>query len=534
MSTALRRLWVLLWFGSAPLQAQSHPTQVELSEAGRSTDWPYATHDYSGQRYANLDQITPENAATLRLVCVYQTQDSAVFQPYPLVSDGILYATWHRMTLAIDAADCRERWRKPVVIPKEADSVVANGFSGVLPHRGSALKEGRLVRGTPDGRLLALDARTGDLIWERQVADARKGEMLSMPPLIFEDLVVLGPGVSEAGVRGWVGAFRLTDGSPVWKFNTVPDSGAPGSETWPSRSAAERGGGAVWTPFVLDSDDGTLFIGTGNPAPDLAGYMRRGENLYTNSLVALDVRSGALRWYRHTGIHDVHDWDLTHPGPLFTVGATKRRVIAPAGKAGLVLLVDRNTHDLLSETPVTTRLNVELPVTTEPVKVCPGLLGGVEWNGPAFNPVTGLVYVPAVDWCGEYVALDSTEYKPGDNFGGKIVFDSLDQSLGWLTAVDPVTSSVRWRYQSKAPMLAAVTTTAGGVLFTGEVGGNLLVMDARSGTVLSRLPTGGLLAGGVITYAVAGKQYVAVTSGSLGSFWGRPRVPARILVYGLP
>jgi alcohol dehydrogenase (cytochrome c) len=130
--------------------------------------------------------------------------------------------------------------------------------------------------------------------------------------------------------------------------------------------------------------------------------------------------------------------------------------------------------------------------------------------------------------------MDSTEYKAGDSFGGTIVFDSLDQSLGWLTAVDPVTSGVRWRYQSKAPMLAAVTTTAGGVLFTGELGGNLLVMDARSGTVLSRLPTGGQLAGGVITYSVAGKQYVAVTSGSLGSFWQRRRVPARVLVYALP
>ncbi|HSE46553.1 MAG TPA: hypothetical protein VLA89_14610, partial [Gemmatimonadales bacterium] len=140
----------------------------------------------------------------------------------------------------------------------------------------------------------------------------------------------------------------------------------------------------------------------------------------------------------------------------------------------------------------------------------------------------------AVDWCGTYAALDSTDYKMGDTFGGKMELDSLDRGTGWLTAIDPATASVRWRYQSKAPMLAAVTTTAGGVLFTGELGGNLLVMDAWSGTVLSRLPTGGQLAGGVITYAVAGKQYVAVTSGSLGSFWQRRRVPARVLVYALP
>ena len=534
MSTTLRRSCLLLLLGAAPLQAQADPSQNQLTGAGRSTDWLYATHDYSGQRYADLRQITPDNAGSLRLVCVYETQDSGGFQPYPLESGGILYATSHRMTVAIDAADCHELWRQPVTIPKEADTAVAVGFSGALAHRGAALKDGKLVRGTPDGRLIALDAMSGSLIWERQVADPRRGELLSMPPLAFENLVVLGPGVSEAGVRGWVAAFSLTDGSPLWKFNTVPDSGAPGGETWPNPGSRERGGGAVWTPLVLDPDEGTLFIGVGNPAPDLAAYMRPGENLFTNSLVALDVRTGALRWYYHTGIHDAHDWDLTHPGPLFTLGSGGQPVIAPAGKDGLLRIIDRQTHRQMSEVAVTTRHNGELPLTTDTLRVCPGLLGGVQWNGPAFNPGTGLLYVPAVDWCWSYAARDSTQYQLGDDFGGTLVPDSLDQSTGWLTAVDPATAAVRWRYHSNAPMLAAVTTTSGGVLFTGEVGGNFLVMDARTGTVLSRLPTGGLLAGGVITYAVGPKQYVAVTSGSLGGFWGRPRVAAKIFIYALP
>jgi alcohol dehydrogenase (cytochrome c) len=519
----------------APASAQVGPTQADLTATGRSGDWPYASHDYSGRRFSDLSEITPENAGSIRLVCVYDVGDSSAFQPYPLVSQGTLYATSQRLTVAIDAANCRERWRQPVGVAKGLDSAVAVSLSALLPHRGAALKDGRLVRGTADGRLIALDAATGSAVWERQVADPARGELLSMPPLVYENLVLLGPGVGEAGVRGWVAAFSLADGSPVWRWNAVPDSGAPGSETWPNWEVAQRGGGAVWTPFVLDPDEGTVFVGTGNPVPDLAGYLRPGENLFTNSVVALDVRTGALRWYLHTGIHDVHDWDLTHPGPLFTLaGRAGRRVIAPTGKDGLLRIVDRQSHAQLTEVAVTTRLNPELPVTTDSVRACPGLLGGVEWNGPAFNPGTGLLYVPAVDWCGIYAAFDSSQLKPGDNFGGSFVFDSLNQSTGWLTALDPATGEVRWRYHSVAPMLAAVTTSAGGVLFTGEVGGNFLVMDARTGTVLSRLPTGGVLGGGVITYAVAGKQYVALTSGSLAGFWGRPSVPARILVFALP
>jgi alcohol dehydrogenase (cytochrome c) len=212
-----------------------------------------------------------------------------------------------------------------------------------------------------------------------------------------------------------------------------------------------------------------------------------------------------------------------------------RQVVVTAGKDGLLRLLDRRSHEVVHEVPVTSRLNVEAPITKEGVRACPGYLGGVEWNGPAFNPVTALLYVPAVDWCATFKSADSVEYKPGGPYvGGEPELDSATTGTGWLTAVDAATGKVRWRYRSDSPMLAAVTTTSGGVLFTGETAGDFLTLDAKSGRVLHRFYTGGPLAGGVVTYEVRGKQYVAAASGSLAGFWKRPPGSATMFVFALP
>jgi alcohol dehydrogenase (cytochrome c) len=407
----------------------------------------------------------------------------------------------------------------------------------LLANRGSALKDGKLVRGTPDGRLLALDASSGSLLWERTIADSAIGELLTMPPLIFEDLIVIGAAVSEAGIRGWVGAYRLADGKQVWRFYTVPAPGESGSETWENPEAFKHGGGGVWTPFSLDPAEGLLFVAVGNPAPDYSPHARPGANLYTNSVVALDIRTGALRWYRQLVPHDYHDWDLTHAGPLlkFPAAGGRKQLVVAAGKDGLVRTLDRMSHEVVHETSVTTRSNVAAPMTKKGVHACPGPLGGVQWNGPAFNPRTGLLYVPAVDWCATFKPADSIEYKPGDPYvGGEAEIDSATSGTGWLTAVEAATGKVRWRYRSNAPMLAAVTTTSGGVVFTGETTGDFLVLDATSGEVLHRFYTGGPLAGGIVTYSMRGKQYVAVMSGSLAGFWKRPPGSATVFVFALP
>jgi alcohol dehydrogenase (cytochrome c) len=524
-------------FSAGAARAQAGPTQAELTAAQSSREWLYATHDYSGQRYVDSKQITPSNAKALQVACVYQASDLGPFQPHPIVYRGVMYLTTRYATMAIDAATCRERWRHSLVPPSGQPTSFGDAIRTLFANRGSALKDSKLVRGTPDGRLLALDANSGKVLWERTIADSSIAEVLTMPPLIFEDLVVIGPAVSEGGVRGWVGAFRLTNGEPVWKTYTVPEPGEPGSETWENAEAFKHGGGAVWTPFTFDPAGGLLFVAVGNPAPDLAPQVRPGDNLYTNSLLALDIRTGALRWHRQFVPNDYHDWDLTHAGPLLTVriGGSRRELIVAAGKDGLLRTVDRTSHKVLRQVPVTTRSNVEAPITKEGIHACPGFLGGVQWNGPAYNPGTGLLYVPAVDWCATLKSADSVEYKPGEGyFGGEPTLDSMTTGTGWLTAVDAATGQVRWRYKSGAPMLAAVTTTSAGVLFTGETSGDFLTLDAKNGRVLQRFYTGGPLAGGIVTYEAGGRQYVAAASGSLAGFWKRPPGSAAVFVFALP
>lgn len=508
----------------------STPTQGELDTAhANGRDWLYATHDYSGQRYAPLAAITPRTAPQLRPVCVYQVGDPGIFQTNPIVYDGTMYITTLHATIALDATTCRPRW-KSVWEPKDREITPRN--------RGVALKDGFVVRGTSDGWLLALDRATGALLWARQVADPAQGETFAMPPLLLEDLVLIGPAGSEHAIRGWVGAFRLRDGTPVWRYRVVPAPGEPGSETWPNPQHLLLGGGAVWTPMALDRERGLLFVATGNPSPDLSAAARPGASLYTNSIVVLDARTGAPRWAAQLVPSDHHDWDLTHASPLFqtAVGNRHRDLVATVGKDGVLRVLDRGTGERLYDLPVTTRENTDAPVTTGGVHACPGGSGGVQWNGPAYSPLTNLLYVNAVDWCATFTAADTVRYVPGQLYlGGRVVADSVATARGWLTAVDATRGTVRWRYRSPMPLVAAVTTTAGGVVFTGELTGDFLVLDARSGVVRYRFNTGGPMGGGVVTYAVSGKQYVAAMSGRPASFWASPHPgSATVLVFGLP
>jgi alcohol dehydrogenase (cytochrome c) len=271
-----------------------------------------------------------------------------------------------------------------------------------------------------------------------------------------------------------------------------------------------------------------------NPAPDLPAAMRPGDNLYTNSVVALDVRSGKLRWHASMVPADFHDWDLTQASPVLTlrIGGKDRPVLVTAGKDGVLRTIDRDTRERLYEVPVTTRRNVDVPLTREGVDVCPGVLGGVQWNGPAFNPGTGLLYVPAVDRCSTFGLSDSVRWIRGRSYMGGTIKLS-EERHGWLTALDAVTGEVRWRYRSAEPMVAAVTTTAGGLVLTGEGTGDFLVLDAATGRELYRFNTGGGIGGGVVTYAAKGRQYLATTSGRSGFFFGTYGSPT-VFVFALP
>jgi len=515
--------------GATARPGTTGPDQATLDGSIVSTDWLMHTHDYAGTRHSPLDQIDADNASRLTPSCIFQVAEKGNFQTGPIVYDGVMYLTTRTSTFAIDAANCKPRW-KEMWTPR-GDTVWER-------NRGVAIKDGYLVRGTPDGYLLAMSSETGALLWARRVARSEAGETFTMAPVIYEDMILIGPAGSENNMQGWIGAFRLSDGTPIWRFNTVPRPGEPGYETWDHQTGIPMGGGAVWTSFALDTETGDLHAAATNPSPDLPVHLRRGSNLYTNSLLVLDVHTGMLRWHQQVTPNDSHDWDLTHATPMIetSVGGVTRRLAVTAGKDGILRAFDRDSHELLYSTPVTTIENADIPITTEPTHACPGVLGGVEWNGPAYNPGANMLYVNAVDWCTTFTAFQNVRHIPGKIYmGGTADIDPADQSRGWLTAIDASTGAVKWRYQSPRPMVAAVTTTAGNLVLTGELGGDFLVFDARTGSEVYRFNTGGSMGGGVVTYAIDGRQYVAAASGSPSNFWVDefPGAPT-IIVFSLP
>ena len=489
------------------------------SVAGDSSgdDWVYVDHDLAGTRYSQLTQITTKNVSQLVKSCAYTFPDKEPSQTAPIVAAGKMYLTTAHYTVAVDGTDCRLIWSSTWT-PREHEP--AN------THRGAALADGRIIRGTDDGFLMALDAKDGHTLWVKQIADPKEGFFISMAPLVHGDLVYIGPAGAETAAHGWVGAYRVKDGEQVWRFNIVPADGEPGADTWgPNPAARKSGGGNLWTPMSFDAKRNLLYVPGGNAAPDLYDNDRPGDNLYTNSLIALDGKTGRLVWYRQFVPHDVHDYDVSHVAPVFRtiINGSARDVIASTGKDGLLRLLDRDSKDIIYSVPFTNRLNVEAPVTTTPVRVCPGTLGGQEWNGSAYYAKQNLLLVPATDWCAEFskdaAAPDPVkEHTHAFYFGGQTKFDPWSAARGRLTAFDAATGHEKWRYDAAKPMIGGVTATAGGLIFTGELSGDLLALDAGSGKVLLQRDLGGPAAGGVVTYAAHGVQNVAVVSGFVGIY----------------
>jgi alcohol dehydrogenase (cytochrome c) len=506
------------------------PSQQELNAAqSNATDWLMTNHDYAGQRYIDLKQITSKNAASLRPVAMYQAGDTNTFHTNPLVYRGVMYLTTANSTMALNASNAQLLWRHDWR-PK--------GKPGWPVQRGVAIKDGLVVRGTHDGYLIALDAASGKLVWDKALVDMTQREGgFTMPPLIYDDLIIIGPAGSELGVKGWIGAFRLKDGEQVWRFNTIPDDNEAGAETWEKADARIKGGGSVWSPVSLDTEQGTMYFAVANPAPDFYSLARPGANLYTNCMVALDVRTGKLKWHYQVVPHDTHDWDLTQASPLFTatVNGKTRKLVATVGKSGVLHVLDRDTHEKIYAVPVSNQLNTDVPLTTEGVRVCPGIQGGVLWNGPALNPQTNTLFVNSVEWCGYFGVAKENRYIEGQFYmGGFARLDPIDQARGWVTAIDASTGKTRWRYQSSRQMVAAVTTTSADLVFTGEITGDFIVLDGRDGKALYRFNVGGPINGGVITYSVNGKQYVAVMSGNATAFWLAKPGSSTVIIFALP
>lgn len=506
-STGSTQIRIGALYGKLAQPTTTRPTQAELDAAdGATTNWMMYNKGYRAERYSSLDQINTANAGKLRPVCMFQLGELGTFSTGPVVYDGILYATTHLGTYAIDATTCRRLW---------AHQHDAQGPEMNATNKGVAIAGGRVIRGTQDGFLFALDAKTGDPLWERQVADWSIGEGIGAAPTVWNDLVYVAKAGGDWGIKGRMMAFNVADGTLAWSFDLIPTGNEAGANTWDTPGSAEHGGGAAWTAYALDRETGTLFIPVGNPGPDYQKGMRKGANLFTISTVAIDARTGKLKWWYQLRPNDDHDWDNTTVALFDSDG---RKLVATGGKEGILHVVERETGKLVFKLPMTTVLNHDVPITPEGVRVCP--VAGIQWNGAAHSLKTGLLYVNAIDWCTVFKLGPEPKWVATVPYTGLAngwgTNDPQSKWSGWINAVDPKTGKMAWRVHTPAPMYAALTPTAGNVLFTGDLLGNFLALDARTGKTLYSFDTGGPIAGGVVTYDQRGKQYVAVASGHSG------------------
>ena len=485
------------------------------------TDWLSYNGTANGQRYSALDHINVSNVAKLTEVCRLKVDDSGTFQAGLIEIEGALYLTNAHDTLAVDATNCTLRWRN-VYRPEQVDVFQIN--------RGVAFANGKLFRGTPDARMLAIDAASGKTLWQQQVGDPAQGEFFSSVPVIWQGLLITGAAGSDWGIRGRIMAYEQASGKEVWRFNTIPRGKETGAETWTNRGSARYGGGGSWTTYTLDMASGEVFVPVGNPAPDFVPSHRPGSNLFTNSMVVLDARTGSLKWWHQMTSNDGLDLDLG-AAPMLYWNSHGDSMVAFGSKDGHLYGVNRESHKRVFMTPVTTvRKGLSTP-TAKGVHSCPGPVGGVEWNGPAYDQTAKQIVIGAVDWCA-LIKSDKVNFQPGKFLvAGSWEWD--DAKTGWVSAVDPDTGALRWQYHADSPVVAGITPTAGGVTFTGDMGGNFLALDSATGKLLLKTPTAGAVAGGVITYALGGKQYVAITSGNVSRLsFGENGKPS-VIIYAL-
>lgn len=516
----LRSLLFAAAFAVHLAQAAEPVADAALAEHSAGGEWPSYNKSLDGQRYSPLRQINTANADKLAEVCHLKVDENGSLQAGLVVIDDVMYATTATDTLALDPTTCEVLWRQRHRRDRAAPFPV---------NRGVAWYAGRLFRGTDDGQVIALDARTGEEIWANTVGDPAQGEIVTGAPLAWNGIVIVGTAASEFGVRGRVIAYDAMTGREIWRFHTVPLPGEPNAETWRNTiwNDTGGGGGGTWSHFALDPATAEVFIPVANPVPDFVPAERPGDNLYTNSVLVLDALTGALKWWYQLAPNDGLDHDLAAAPLLYRNSKSEQRVAA-AGKDGYLHIVDRRTHKLVAKTAVTT---VDEPVATptpEGVKACPGPAGGVEWNGPALDPGLNRLFVGSLDYCAIFMsAPGSTKPQPGGYLMGG-TWSGIGTPRGWIYALDADTGAVAWRFHADHAVLGGITPTAGGVLLAGDNAGAFMVFDSASGKLLKRIDTGGSLSGGVITYEVRGRQYVAMTSGnvsrSLFGATGRPHI----------
>jgi len=519
---------------AAPLSITAQDLRDGLKNPAR---WLTFSGDYTGQRHSPLKQLTPQNVAGLVPQWMFQTDIPGFpgrgLETSPLVVDGVLYATGNNnQAFAIDGRTGRPIWTYRRTLPANFSASVCCG----PVNRGFALLGDRLYMGTLDAHLVALDRRTGSVVWDVEVGDLKKANAITAAPLAVKGAVIIGVAGGDFSSRGFIDAYDAQTGARLWRFNTIPGAGEPGSESWPSAEAALRGGGAAWVTGSYDPALNLVYYGTGNPNPDYYGDDRAGDNLYTCSLVALDADTGKLRWHFQFTPHDIHDWDSAHV-PVqadITIAGQPRRVVMVANRNGFFYTLDRETGKLLVAKPFIDTSNwakevgpdgrpIVLDNIGTPDKCLPDNHGGTNFQPPTFDPGRGLFFVTAHETCAVWEGRKPTPpialgvRVPS---GGRRLVEGREQ-WGALRAIDPATGTRRWehRYRSypstvSLDLTGGLMSTASGLVFTGDNDGFFYAFEAATGKELWKFQTGAPVWGSApVTYMQDGRQWVLTTSG---------------------
>jgi PQQ-dependent dehydrogenase (methanol/ethanol family) len=510
-------------------------TQKRLDRADKEkSDWLHVNGGYSQVRYFPARQINKGNVRKLRPAFIFQTGVLESMQTAPLVVDGVMFLTTsYNHVYAIDAETGEEFWHY------EHDMGLITVYCCGPNNRGVAALDDRLFMGTLDAKLVALDAKTGNKLWETQIEDPEHGYSETMAPVAVDGKVLIGTNGGEYGVRGFVKAFDAETGKELWTFHTIPENGHEGVwathdatgrdlrrdiEAEKSRLAEEGGdfyktlGGGVWMTPAVDRETNTVFFVVGNPSPDLYGAIRPGDNLYTNSMVAIDLDTGAYKWHFQYIPHDVWDLDAVSPVILTTAkgkDGKKRKVAIHGGKTGHIYVHDRETGALIrfSEAMIPQENMWVLP-TPDGSRMLPGANGGVEWNPMAVNEKLNLAYAANLHQPMTY-HVEPAEYPGGDKLwlGGAFKVIPGEKQWGRLAAVNIDTGKVIWKADTEQPLMGGVLATGGDLVFTGEGNGYFNAYDARKGKKLWSFQAGAGVNAPPVSYVVNGKQYIAVAAG---------------------
>ena len=509
-------LFVLCW---PVLYGQVSYERIAAPEPG---SWLTYSGGYSGHRYSALKSIDRNNVAKLKPAWMYQTNDLNQFEVSPIVADGVMYISEPPSNAAaLDLRTGRPIWMFRRAVPSDVRACCGQ------VNRGLAILGDTVFLATLDAHLLALDAKTGHLRWDATVADYKTGYSITVAPLALKDKVIVGVAGGEYGVRGLIDAYDPKSGARLWRFWTVPGPGEAGHETWVGDSW-KTGSATSWVTGSYDPALNLLYWGAGNPGPDYDGEVRRGDNLYSDSVVALDASTGKLKWHFQFTPHDTHDWDSTHTPVLIdgTFRGAPRKMMAIANRNGFFYVLDRRTGEFLLGKPYAKQTwakelddrgrPVVVPAQDPPpegIAVYPGVHGGTNWFSPSYNPDTGLFYV-AMREEGTIYYRATAEYKNGNYFtaGGIRGIPGVEPA-GAIKALDPSTGEPRWEFPLHSPPWAGLLSTAGGLVFGGANEGNIFALDAASGKPLWNFQAGAPVQGNPVSYEWEGKQYVAMTAG---------------------